>query len=164
MKHYLFVTSKSTTSIRSRPLDSLPIIIGVSLRFHSILAYGFVAPYRTIERIPFSSGSRIWTFDVKRYSSAMSNQNEFKRLKVSPTKVPSEKVIGTHSGTFQADEALGVWLLRQLPTYHQSKVVRTRDEQVLKDLDVVIDVGGVYDVSFSRIVSSVSSRFFSFVL
>ena len=23
--------------------------------------------------------------------------------------------IGTHSGTFQADEAMGVWLLRQLP-------------------------------------------------
>lgn len=77
----------------------------------------------------------------------MSNQNEFKRFKVAPAKVPSEKVIGTHSGTFQADEALGVWLLRQLPQYHLSKVVRTRDDQVLKDLDVVIDVGGVYDVS-----------------
>jgi hypothetical protein len=156
MKHYLFVTSKSTSSIRSIPLD-FSIIIGVSLRFR-IFASGFVAPYRIIERIPFSSGSCISTFEVQRYSSTMSNQNEFKRLKVSSTKVPSQKVIGTHSGTFQADEALGVWLLRQLPTYHQSKVVRTRDEQVLKDLDVVIDVGGVYDVSFSHIVSSVFSR------
>lgn len=80
-------------------------------------------------------------------SSQGANQNEFKRLKVSAVKAPSVKVIGTHSGTFQADEALGVWLLRQLPTYHQSKVVRTRDEQILKDLDIVIDVGGIYNVS-----------------
>jgi len=57
----------------------------------------------------------------------------------------STKVIGTHSGTFQADEAMGVWLLRQLPEYRNSCVVRSRDPAVLEGLDIVIDVGGDYD-------------------
>jgi uncharacterized UPF0160 family protein len=57
----------------------------------------------------------------------------------------SDKVIGTHSGSFQADEAMGVWMLRQIPAYRNSKVIRSRDMDVLADLDIVIDVGGVYD-------------------
>jgi uncharacterized UPF0160 family protein len=57
----------------------------------------------------------------------------------------STKVIGTHSGTFQADEALGAWLLRQLPTYYNSPVIRSRDPDVLATCDIVIDIGGIYD-------------------
>ena len=53
--------------------------------------------------------------------------------------------MGTHSGTFQADEALGVWLLRQLPLYSNSTLTRSRDLKVLETLDIVIDVGGIYD-------------------
>ena len=53
--------------------------------------------------------------------------------------------IGTHSGKFHCDEALGCFLLKQTDTYRDAEVVRTRDETVLKDLDVVIDVGGKYD-------------------
>ena len=70
-----------------------------------------------------------------------------KRAKLSLMTLPhSTKIIGTHSGTFQADEALGVWLLRQLPTYYQSKVIRSRDTNVLTtQCDIVIDVGGIYD-------------------
>ena len=54
------------------------------------------------------------------------------------------------TGTFQADEALGVWLLRQLPKYKNSKLVRSRDNAVLEKLDIVIDVGGCYDHSKLR--------------
>jgi uncharacterized UPF0160 family protein len=72
----------------------------------------------------------------------------YKRAKFDET--PSEKVIGTHSGSFQADEAMGVWMLRQTPEYRNSKVVRSRDLKVLNDLDIVIDVGGVYDHSKLR--------------
>lgn len=71
-----------------------------------------------------------------------------KRAKLDPT--PSSKVIGTHSGTFQADEAMGVFLLRQCPEYRNSKVVRSRDLEVLEKLDIVIDVGGIYDHSKLR--------------
>lgn len=74
---------------------------------------------------------------------AMSDANPFKRAKLDG--IVSDKIIGTHSGTFQADEAMGVWMLRQLPQYRNSKVVRSRDLSVLEKLDIVIDVGGVYD-------------------
>lgn len=65
--------------------------------------------------------------------------------KVKLSDLVSDKVIGTHSGTFQADEAMGVWMLRQIPEYRNSKVVRSRDLEVLAKLDIVIDVAGVYD-------------------
>ncbi|KAL9187614.1 hypothetical protein ACHAXT_005992 [Thalassiosira profunda] len=68
----------------------------------------------------------------------------YKRAKLSGLPA-SAKTIGTHSGTFQADEALGVWLLRQLSVYRRSPVVRSRDPAVLGTCDIVIDVGGVYD-------------------
>lgn len=78
----------------------------------------------------------------------MSSINPFKRAKLDSS--ISSKVIGTHSGTFQADEALGVWLLRQTAEFRNAKVVRSRDSSVLSDLDIVIDVGGVYDHSNLR--------------
>ena len=53
--------------------------------------------------------------------------------------------IGTHSGAFQADEALGVHLLRLLPAYKNAPVTRSRDLETLKPLTIVIDVGGLYD-------------------
>ncbi len=82
-------------------------------------------------------------------------RNPHKRTKVSHTNYntkslfpKSTKTICTHSGTFQADEALGVWLLRHTSTYYQSNVIRTRDPKIInsqEDVDIVIDVGGVYD-------------------
>ena len=87
-----------------------------------------------------------WVYYSKRTILNMSSENPFKRAKTLVF-APSTKVIGTHSGTFQADEALGVWLLRQTEPFYQSRVVRSRDNNVLKDLDIVIDVGGVYNVS-----------------
>lgn len=78
-------------------------------------------------------------------TTTSSSSQPYKRAKLSHLP-PSTKTIGTHSGTFQADEALGVWLLRQLPLYRQSTVIRTRDSAVLDEkCDIVIDVGGVYD-------------------
>jgi len=77
-------------------------------------------------------------------STSASSHQLFKRAKLEPS-VVSSRVIGTHSGTFQADEAMGVWMLRQVPAYRNAKVVRSRDPAVLEKLDIVIDVGGVYD-------------------
>lgn len=81
--------------------------------------------------------------------SATTSDPSFKRARLDE-KPASDKVIGTHSGTFQADEAMGVFLLRQLPEYRRSKVVRSRDPAVLAPLDIVIDVGGVYEHSKLR--------------
>ena len=71
------------------------------------------------------------------------NMSDFKRVKLDDS--ISDKVIGTHSGSFQADEAMGCFLLRQLPEYRLSRIVRSRDLKILETCDIVIDVGGVYD-------------------
>ena len=81
--------------------------------------------------------------------------NPHKRTKLSSSSTAttfpiSTKTIATHNGTFQADEALGVWLLRQTSTYFQSKVIRTRNEDVYSQADIVIDVGGVYNHEMKR--------------
>ncbi|SCV73774.1 BQ2448_6204 [Microbotryum intermedium] len=62
------------------------------------------------------------------------------------TKKPrTAPLIGTHSGTFHADEALAVFLLRLLPEYAQAEVMRSRDPAVLDECTVVVDVGGTYE-------------------
>lgn len=59
-----------------------------------------------------------------------------------------EMTIGTHNGKFHSDDVFSVALLTTL--YPDAKVVRSRDLDVLKDLDIVLDVGGEYDVSAKR--------------
>lgn len=58
--------------------------------------------------------------------------------------------IGTHSGSFHCDEALGAFLLKQTAKFAGAQVVRTREPEVIKTLDVVIDVGGVYEPEAQR--------------
>ncbi|KAF2690739.1 metal-dependent protein hydrolase [Lentithecium fluviatile CBS 122367] len=70
----------------------------------------------------------------------MSTENPSKKLKMDV----DAPLIGTHSGHFHADEALAVSMLRLLPTYADSPLVRTRDEAVLKTCHTVVDVGAVY--------------------
>ncbi|KAF8641118.1 hypothetical protein AX17_000760 [Amanita inopinata Kibby_2008] len=60
-------------------------------------------------------------------------------------KLELTKVIGTHNGTFHCDEALAVFLLRQTTAYRGAELRRTRDPDILKTCDIVVDVGAVYD-------------------
>lgn len=71
-----------------------------------------------------------------------------KRQKTSPP------LIGTHNGHFHADEALAVWFLRQLATYKDSNLVRTRDQAILDTCHTVVDVGGEYSHEKNRFVFS----------
>ena len=59
-------------------------------------------------------------------------------------------LIGTHNGHFHADEALAVYLLRTLPAYASSPLVRTRDPELLSTCHTVVDVGGEYDATVNR--------------
>ncbi|KAL8935882.1 MAG: hypothetical protein Q9216_005212 [Gyalolechia sp. 2 TL-2023] len=74
----------------------------------------------------------------------MSTSPASKRLKTSPP------LIGTHNGHFHADEALAVYLLRLLPTYSPSTLLRTRDPSLLSTCHTVVDVGGEYDPATDR--------------
>lgn len=89
------------------------------------------------------SSTRVYSAST---STFYSDDSMFKRakLEVEQDNDKATKTIGTHSGTFQADEAMGCWMLRQLPLYRHSKIVRSRDPIVLDTLDIVIDVGGIY--------------------
>ena len=54
------------------------------------------------------------------------------------------KTIGTHSGKFHADDAMATAILRLL--LGDIKVIRTRDEKILKELDLVYDISlGAFD-------------------
>lgn len=53
-------------------------------------------------------------------------------------------VVGTHSGTFHADDVLAVALVRTFVDPF-ARVIRTRDKAQLSGCDIVVDVGGEYD-------------------
>lgn len=55
------------------------------------------------------------------------------------------KQICTHSGSFHADEALAVYMLRLLPDFKEAKVVRSRTPADWDGSDIVVDVSGKYD-------------------
>lgn len=79
-------------------------------------------------------------------------------VKKSMEKVPAkrfcsnskEAIIGTHDGVFHCDDVLACFLLKELPQFKDAKVIRTRDENKLRECDVVVDVGGVFDASSHR--------------
>ncbi|KAN0064200.1 hypothetical protein ACQY0O_003367 [Thecaphora frezii] len=58
--------------------------------------------------------------------------------------------IVTHSGTFHADEALAVHLLRKLPAYRDAPLTRTRDAAAIEKGTIVVDVGAEYDPARHR--------------
>lgn len=74
------------------------------------------------------------------------SENGAKKLKIQV----APNTIGTHSGTFHCDEVLAVFLLGQLPEFQNHKLLRTRDQQLLDQCDIVVDVGSVFDPTKKR--------------
>jgi len=62
----------------------------------------------------------------------------------------SSKKLGTHDGSFQADEALACWMLQQLPEFAGCDVTRSRQQRILSEMDIVVDVGDIYDPGQQR--------------
>lgn len=60
-----------------------------------------------------------------------------------PQKV--QRKLGTHDGSFHADEVTACALLVLFDLIDGDKIVRTRDEQELETCEYVCDVGGYYD-------------------
>jgi uncharacterized UPF0160 family protein len=58
------------------------------------------------------------------------------------------KIIGSHSGSFHADDAISVAIL--LALYPAATVVRSRDPEVWATCDALVDVGGEYDPERNR--------------
>ncbi|CUM62529.1 uncharacterized protein PRCAT00000080001 [Priceomyces carsonii] len=53
--------------------------------------------------------------------------------------------ICTHSGSFHADESLAVYLVKLLPKFKDSQLIRSRKSEDWEASDIVIDVGAKYD-------------------
>lgn len=68
---------------------------------------------------------------------------------LSPRSTMTEHII-THSGTFHADEALAVHLLRSLPRFSSAPLTRTRDPALIDSGSIVVDVGATYDPATHR--------------
>lgn len=58
--------------------------------------------------------------------------------------------VGTHSGSFHADEILACALLYVFDLIDRDQVFRSRDADVLAKCEYVCDVGGVYDPAIKR--------------
>jgi uncharacterized UPF0160 family protein len=86
----------------------------------------------------------------------MSNAPPAKRAKTGRNIVPKYPTgtagvtIGTHNGTFHADEALACYLLKLLPEYKDATIVRSRSPAELDPCTVVVDVGGTFDHAKQR--------------
>jgi hypothetical protein len=59
-------------------------------------------------------------------------------------------IIGTHSEVFHCDEVLATTMLLYTKAYEESCIMRTRNQDVLDQLDIVVDVGSVFEVSKNR--------------
>lgn len=62
----------------------------------------------------------------------------------------SAQLIGTHSDAFHCDEVLATTMLLYTTKYANSIIIRTRVQEVLNTLDIVADVGAIYDHEKAR--------------
>lgn len=64
--------------------------------------------------------------------------------------VSGPNCIVTHNGTFHCDEALACGLLKCLPAFRDFSICRTRDEKLIKEGGIVVDVGATFDLEAKR--------------
>lgn len=58
--------------------------------------------------------------------------------------------IATHNGKFHADDVLSVSVLQLVHGVENCKIIRTRDAEQIQSADIVVDVGGEYDIAKKR--------------
>lgn len=61
-----------------------------------------------------------------------------------------KRSVGTHDGSFHADEVTACALALVFGLVDRDKIIRTRDLRVLEECEYVCDVGGVYDPTLKR--------------
>lgn len=77
------------------------------------------------------------------------DEEEFKTIMQKFTDKEIKKVI-THSGYFHADEVMGCYLVRFLKDFKNYVIIRTRNLEIIKYGDIVIDVGDTFDTEKLR--------------
>ena len=59
-------------------------------------------------------------------------------------------IVATHNGSFHTDDVFAVASLSLAFSNEGLQVVRTRDQEVIKSADIVVDVGRIHDVDKNR--------------
>ena len=72
---------------------------------------------------------------------------EFIKFKKENESIP---IIAVHSGVFHADEVLASLLIKFHPNYPKSCVIRTRNQDIINQCDIVCDVGGIINPKNNR--------------
>jgi len=88
---------------------------------------------------------------------ALGNSQSFEAI-LRSTRVVSQMIaptndvhtIATHDGSFHCDEALAIGLLKCIPAYKDSPVIRTRNPDILEQCNIVLDVGAKYEPANHR--------------
>ena len=74
------------------------------------------------------------------------NKEEFKAKYLDNAELRAKyKLIGTHSEAFHCDEVLATSMLLRTAEFKNAIIVRTRDQEIIEQLDIVADVGGTFD-------------------
>ncbi|CAI2364361.1 unnamed protein product [Moneuplotes crassus] len=60
------------------------------------------------------------------------------------------KIVGTHSGAFHCDEVLACTMLKYTEEYANPAIVRSRNPEIHELVDILMDVGDVFDPSKKR--------------
>lgn len=61
-----------------------------------------------------------------------------------------KKIVATHSGAFHADEVLALTMVKYIKEFRDMWIIRSRNMNILKQADIVCDVGGVHDPATNR--------------
>ena len=100
------------------------------------------------EHVPF-----IWPKGVKRNEElVVLTVADEKELATALKSIPPEKqtaMVGTHSGPFHTDEVLACVLLKYTKLA-PTAIIRTRSDEILAKLKVVVDVGGKFNPSDTK--------------
>ena len=91
--------------------------------------------------------SKFFILNNEREVITSENKEDFVKYK---EKFKEMKIIGTHSGTFHSDEVLSTLLLKYHPNWQKSIIIRTRNTEILKQCDIVVDVGGIIEPKIFR--------------
>ena len=60
----------------------------------------------------------------------------------------THKTLVTHNGNFHADDVFSIAALNKI--FPSSKLIRTRDSEIIAKADIVVDVGGIHNVETDR--------------
>lgn len=58
---------------------------------------------------------------------------------------PNQKLIGTHSGVFHCDEVLALSILKYSNDFNNGLIVRSRSDAIHHKMDILVDVGSIFD-------------------